>query len=324
MRKRKGPGKSFRRGISLMELIERFDTEEKAEAWFVKERWPDGVTCPFCFSQKVSQVKSRKPQPFRCQLRPCRKYFSVKTGTVMHNSKLSLRKWILAIYAISTHLKGISSMKLHRDIGVTQKTAWHLGHRIRETMTIPVGKMQGEVEVDETFIGGIEMNKHAHKKLHAGRGAVGKATVVGIKERNSGWIHTEVVDSRDKGTIQGFVLRNTEKDAIVYSDEAKAYEGIPRHHESVKHSAGEYAVGAVTTNGMESHWSLFKRGYVGTYHHMSEKHLQRYVNEFAGRHNYRVFDTEDQMGFLVFNANGRRLSYEDLIGQPHTRQPRML
>ena len=196
-----GPGKAYRRGISLLEITRRFDTEEKAEAWFIQQRWPNGVACPKCGSTNVATIASRKPAPFRC--RDCRKHFSVKTDTVLHSSNIPLHKWAIAFYLYMTNLKGVSSMKLHRDLGITQKSAWHMAHRIRETLEVTGGKFAGPVEVDETYIGGKERNKHASKKLRSGRGAVGKTPVVGMKDRETGQIVTSVVESTDKEDATG-------------------------------------------------------------------------------------------------------------------------
>ena len=257
--------------------------------------------------------------PFYCN--PCRKYFSVKTSTVLQDSNIPLAKWAIALYLYSTNLKGVSSMKLHRDLGITQKSAWHMAHRIRDMWDIGNRTYNGPVEVDETYIGGKERNKHASKKTRAGRGAVGKTAVVGMKDRESGLVTAEVVNSTDKNTLQGFVAVNTEVETMVYTDEHGSYRGLPRSHQAVKHSMKQYVDGQAHTNGIESFWANLKRGYNGVYHHMSPKHLHRYVAEFEGRHNTRPMDTEDQMSLMVCGSLGKRLRYNDLIGSVHTRQP---
>ena len=294
-------------------IIPQFYTPEKGEAWFIEQRWPNGIACPHCGSVNVATIANRKPMPFRCK--DCRKHFSVKTGSVLQSSNISLDKWAIAFYLYMTNLKGVSSMKLHRDLGITQKSAWHMAHRIRETLAVTGNKFAGPVEVDETYIGGKERNKHEYKKQHAGRGPVGKTAVVGMKDRETGQIASRVVEHTDAPTLQGFVERNTEPDATVYTDDAKAYRGMPRRHEAVKHSVSEYVRGMAHTNGMESHWAALKRGYDGVYHQMSAKHLHRYVAEFEGRHNRRPLDTADQMARMAKGADGKRLQYKMLIGK---------
>ena len=310
----KAPGKSYRKGISLIKAVQEFGDETKAEAWLVDQRWPDGIRFPYCESDTVSP---RKTPQYRC--RNCRRDFTVKTGTIMQDSKLPLSKWALAFYLCTTNLKGVSSMKLHRDLEMTQKTAWFLAMRIRETLIDETEPMSGPVEVDETYMGGKGSNKHEWKKLKAGRGTVGKTPVVGIKDRETGQVVAKVVDHTDAATLQGFVVDNTDVQAMVYTDEAAAYQGMGHRHVTVKHSAKEYVNGMAHTNGIESFWSMFKRGYDGTYHHFSVKHLDRYVTEFEGRHNSRPLDTEAQMAGMVQGAVGRQLRYIDLIGPKETR-----
>lgn len=309
------PGKSHRKGIDLIELMRMFSTERKAEIWFIEKRWGSRakMTCAWCDSPNVADVKSRKPMPYRC--RDCRKHFSVKTDTFMHGSNIPLRKWGIAVYLYSTHLKGLSSMKLHRDIGVTQKTAWYMAHRIREAWSADESVFSGPVEVDETYVGGKRRNMSNAKRAELdGRGVAGKQPVVGMKDRETGKVATEVIDTTDKNTLQGFVAVNTEVDAVVYTDEHPSYVDLPRPHQSVKHSVKEFVDGQAHTNGIESFWSMLKRGHMGTYHQMSTKHLHRYVNEFSGRHNVRNMDTEDQMAAVVAGAGGKRLRYSELVG----------
>ncbi|MDE0189812.1 MAG: IS1595 family transposase, partial [Gammaproteobacteria bacterium] len=248
--------------------------------------------------------------PYRC--RGCRKRFSVRIGTAMQDSNIPLQKWAIAIYLMTTSLKGVSSMKLHRDLGIAQSSAWHMAHRLREAWSRQGGLFAGPVEVDEAFFGGLEGNKHASKRLNVGGGTGGKVPVIGVKDRESNRVAARVIENTDKATVTEFVDSHAGPDATVYTDGASTYRGREKH-ESVRHSVGEFVRGMAHTNGMESFWAMLKRGYTGVYHRMSEKHLQRYVNEFAGRHNIRPMDTLDQMRAIVRGLEGRRLRKADLV-----------
>jgi len=308
----KAPGKHYRKGISLIELMDKFPNDAVAEDWFASVRWSDGQpVCPFCESARISIVANRKPMPYRCK--DCRKHFSVKHGTVMHSSKLGCRVWAISIYLLTTGLKGTSGMKLHRDLNVTYKTAWHLAHRIRKAFPEVTAMFTGPVESDETAIGGLEKNKHADKKLRQGRGSAGKTIVHGILDRPSNQVVAAVVDTPNAVTLQGRVLDATETTAQVYTDEATAYSGMARRHEAVNHSTGEYVREQAHTNGIESFWAMLDRGIMGTFHHVSPKHLDRYVTEFAGRHNQRPADTIAQMERVAGGMVGKRLKYSELV-----------
>ena len=306
------PGKHFRKGLSLRELTRRFPDDATAEQWFITNRWPDGVCCPYCGSDNVQTGATHKSMPFRCRAKECTKRFSVKTGTIMQSSKVGYQTWVFAMYLLTTNLKGISSMKLHRELGITQKSAWHLAHRLRDSFASGGERMAGPVEVDEAYMGGRNANKHSHKKIKNANGTVGKTAVVGMKDSETNQVQATVVERTNQETLQGFVNTRKEDGAKVYTDEHGGYIGL-ENHEVVKHSAGEYVKEQAHTNGIESFWSMLKRGYVGTYHKMSVKHLDRYVNEFSGRHNARPLDTIDQMMAIAQGLVGKGLRYQDLI-----------
>ena len=315
----KAPGRADREGMTVMELMRRFPTEDAAREWFESTIWRDGRHCPHCGSTNTAENGGKSEnRPYHC--RDCKKHFSVRIGTVMERSRISLQKWAIAIYLHMTSLKGVSSMKLHRDIGVTQKTAWFMLQRIRKAFdNDDEPPFSGPVEVDETYIGGKRKNmsnakRKALAEAGAGRGTVGKAIVAGVKDRETGKVVARVVEGTDKPTLQRFVRDNAAPGAMLYTDEHGAYPGMGEfEHEAVNHSVGEYVRGQAHTNGIESHWSLLKRAYVGVYHKMSPKHLQRYVEDFAGRHGVRGLGTLAQMAHIAGRMVGKRLTYTALI-----------
>lgn len=317
-----GPGKSHRKGISLIELARMFPNEEAAVKWFESVVWPTERCCGKCGSTRTTEA-SHKTMPYWCS--DCRSYFSVRTGTVMERSKLPLQKWAYAIYLNLTSLKGVAAMKLHRDLAIGYRAAWFMQQRIREAFEDngPV-VMSGPVEVDEAYFGGKRKNMSKAKRAELeGRGPAGKQAVVGAKDRETGKVAARVIDSTDADTLNTFVAGHADTGAEVYTDGSSAYRGRP-NHEAVAHSVAEYVRyledATVHTNGIESFWSMLKRAHKGTFHRMSPKHLQRYINEFAGRHNIRDMDTIRQMEHLVAAMVGKRLMYTDLIA-PNGRSP---
>ena len=316
--KKKAPGKAYRKGISLVEIMRQFPEDATAEAWYVARRWPNGVTCPHCGSLNVQVGAKHKTMPYRCREKECAKRFSPKTGTVMEGSKLGFQTWILATFLLSTNLKSVSSMKLHRDLNINQRSAWFLAHRVRVALSQSGGLFSGPVEVDETYFGGSRKNMSAAKRRNlrdTGRGTAGKTAVVGAKDRESNRVAVRVVKKTDADTLQGFVAEHAAPQAKVYTDDAAAYQGMPFEHEAVTHSLSEYVRGDVHTNGIESLWSMMKRAHKGTFHKLSPKHLDRYVQEFVARHNLREQDTADIMGLVTDGMGGKRLRYNDLIAE---------
>ena len=280
-----GPGKAHRKGLTLLQIADMFRDEKDAIKWLEELRWPDGPHCPTCGSFNVQSNIKHKTMTHRCRECPNRRMFTLRMGSIMEGTKLNYRFWAIGIYLFTTNIKGISSMRLHRELGISQKAAWFMLQRLRKAAESAEDMFAGPVEVDETWVGGKRRNmSNSKRKEYAGRGPAGKTAVVGMKDRETGRVATEVVQSTDKETLQGFVAVNTEVDAEVYTDGHQSYQQMPRRHEWVDHSVSEFVRGQVHTNGIESYWAMLKRGYIGVYHKMSPKHLDRYASEFEHRH----------------------------------------
>lgn len=297
--------------LSILEFTGKFANEEKARKYLENRRWGKEIKCPHCESLNIAEVKDAKPMPYRCK--DCKKHFSVRTKTILSESAIPLHKWLLAIYLMTSARKGISSMQLAKELGVTQKTAWFLEHRIREAYGFDNSPLGDKVEIDEVYIGGKEKNKHRNKRIKFGRGGAGKQAVLGILERN-GRVRAFKIKETNRQTLQAVIEQNVRVGSEVYTDCHSGYEGIYKKgytHEVVRHGVGEYVRGQAHTNGIESFWALLKRGHYGTFHHMSVKHLHRYVNEFSTRHNVG-HGTIANLNVAIDGMFGKRLTYKEL------------
>lgn len=314
------PHEIVRTGIALPEFFRRWPDDLTAERWFEGRRWPNGPRCSHCGGDNIAKVRERRPMPYRC--RGCRRHFSVMSGTVMHGSKLGAQTWLLAIFLILSNSKGRSSVQLAADLGVTQKTAWHLAHRIRAALA--EGEMpgfEGPVEADETYIGGKAHNMHRARRERlgamTGRSTVHKTAVAGVKDRSTSRVVAVPVPDVSAESLTGVVAASTELGATVFTDEWRSYRPLRwmgYHHHRIEHGAREYVRGEVHTNGIENYWSHLKRTLVGTYHYWSPEHLGRYVIEHSFRYNRRTRHVTNRMAEAATAMEGRRLTYRELTG----------
>ena len=299
--------------ISTFQLFEMFPDAESARLFLESRIWPDGPVCPTC---KASEnVTKRKGGFYRCN--PCKLDFTIRTGTVFERSHIPLNKWLYAMYLLVTARKGISSMQLAKELGIRQSSAWFMLHRLREACGGPnLTKLKGIVELDECFIGGKEKNKHESKKLHAGRGSVGKTAVLGMRERG-GRVLATTLEMRSLPVVYDQIHSNIELGTQLYTDDHILFDGLDGlffRHEAVNHSAGEYARGEASTNSIESVWALLKRGVYGVYHKVTPKHLGRYLNEFSFRLNEGNVKRHslERLDSMVAAVSGKRLTYARL------------
>lgn len=296
---------------SILELIKAFPNEQTCIEHLEALRWNNNVVSPFDPTSKVYNCKGNK---YKC--RNTGKYFNVKTATLFDNTKVELQKWFLAIWLVTSHKKGISSIQLSKDIDVTQKTAWFMLQRIRKCFGIENGnELDNTVEADETYVGGKNKNRHNDKKVKnsQGRSSKDKTPVVGMIERD-GKLNARKVENVKSETLTLEIIRNVKESATLYTDEWLGYKGVSRiyDHAIVKHNQGQYVNGRVHTNTIEGFWSLLKRGIIGIYHFTSKKHLQMYVDEFVFRYNTRNFTEANRFNTLLLNLTNR-LTYKELI-----------
>ncbi|MGA3261143.1 MAG: IS1595 family transposase [Bryobacteraceae bacterium] len=306
---------------SLQEAIVYFSNPVNCREYVVARRWPNGVICPTCGCADV--IFLAKQNRWQCRNKHSQRQFSLKTGTIYEDSPLGLDKWLAATWLVSNCKNGISSCEVARALGVTQKTAWFMDHRIRFSLGMgPGNKLSGQVEADETYIGGKARNMHPYERARkiTGTGGKDKVAVMGILERGGknvgGKVRTKVVDNTKKKTLQSEVREHVLAGSALFTDALKSYEGLDEFQHEVVDHAVEYVRGEVHTNGLENFWSLLKRGLNGTYVSVEPFHLFRYLDEQAFRYNNRVgFDDKDRFDVAVRQIFGKRLTWEHLTGK---------
>lgn len=302
---------------TLLEATKLFADEENAWLFVVNLRWPDGPVCPFCQGKAHSFVSTRKTW----QCKTCKKQFSVKKGSIFEDSPIKFEKWLLAMWFIVNAKNGISSYELGRSLGVTQKTAWFMNHRIRVAMrTGSFEKLGDDVEADESGIGGLAKNMHKHIRARriTGTGFANKTIVAGVLERG-GNIRLSIMPDTERATLHDFIHSNVLKGCNLYTDAHKGYSGLAAWytHRIVDHAV-TYVVGNVHTNGLENFWSLFKRSVRGTYASVEPYHLHRYLDEYSFRFNNRKANDGERFLSLAVRTSGKRLTYSSLIGLEDT------